>query len=84
MVARAAVFNKGRAGVSDAMSVEAVVGQTLAALGRRAVVTPGWRAKLHVFMRSYLPRAVVRYLLDRPVLENAAGIMQVLPYSAQQ
>jgi short-subunit dehydrogenase len=82
-VERAGVFNKGRAGASDAMPVDAVVDQTLAQLGRRTVIVPGWCAKLHVFMRSYLPRFIVRYVLDRPVLLNAQGIMQVLPYSAQ-
>lgn len=62
------------------MAPAEVVKQTLAALGKRAVVTPGWRAKLHVWMRSYLPRFLVRYLLDRPVLDKIGEIMRIVPY----
>lgn len=62
------------------MAPAEVVTQTLAALGKRAVVTPGWRAKLHVWMRSYLPRVFVRYVLDRPVLDKVGEIMRVAPY----
>lgn len=79
-LARAGVFNDRPAGAADAMAPAAVAAQSVAVLGRRALVTLGWRARAQVWLRNHLPRAASRFLLDRPVLARVAAIMSIAPY----
>lgn len=77
IVRKAAVFDKTS---SDAMTVEDVVDITLAKLGRKNLVSPGWRPWLNVQMRWYLPRSVAQWLLDGPVLRASPELLVVEPY----
>jgi short-subunit dehydrogenase len=55
------------------MSVEAVVSESLAALGRKTVVVPGWGDRLSVLLTRFLPRrTLIRIVANRQRAQTPA------------
>lgn len=67
IIARSAVFNQGGFNTYEAMAVNECVDAILHRLGKQEVTTVGWRARLYVFIRTFLPRALSRFLLDSSI-----------------